>query len=67
MLQTVKEYISTMLDIDFAHFYQQFVVDAQDKVISVDVKDAELRFSSLGSIKDIVSGINALTEGLNVK
>ena len=65
MLQTTKEYIKNDSDTNFGMFYQQFVVESQNRIIDSTIKRVESELSQkLASTKDLIAGMNSLSEEL---
>lgn len=65
MLQTIKDYIANLPDKDFGTFYQEYVIRMQDEIIESNVTALESQCLGEKSTKEILSGINILTEELN--
>lgn len=64
MLKTIKEYIANMPEQDFGSYYQQYIVEIQNDIISRDLHRAAKAFNSVEDSVTVIKGINQLTEEL---
>lgn len=64
MLSSIKQTIDNLPDKDFAEFYQDYVIETQDRIIEHDLSLAGRAFQNLEDVTYLLQGLNALTEEL---
>ena len=68
MLETIVEFIHDGNVLDFATYYQHFVVASQDMIIDTSVNKVNEQISSgHGDTNDLIRGMNILAEELKTK
>jgi len=65
MLQIIKKYISNLPEADFGTFYQQFILQFEDKLLENDTKVASMNISSSRDILKASSNIDKIVKELN--
>lgn len=64
MLNSIREAIKELPELEFSEFYQEYVRTMQDKIIDHDIQLARHDYTSLEDAIQIMSGLNDITEEL---
>lgn len=64
MLNTVRSYITDLSDKQFSEFYQDYVMQSQNRISEHRLAIDSHRFRSIDSISTITSGLNDMIEEL---
>ena len=62
MLQTIKSCIEILPDKSFSEFYQDYIIQSQNKISDHQINVDKHRFTSIDNISSIMSGLNERTQ-----
>lgn len=64
MLATVNKCISNLPPEPFSIFYQNYIIDLENRILDQDVTQASLEYKSIEDITLVIKGLNKMTEEL---
>ena len=64
MLETIKKCIEDLPDKSFPDYYQEYVMEAEQRVMQHRINIDSHRFVSIDNMSDIIAGLNQMTEEL---
>lgn len=64
MLIAIRNAIAMLPNKSFGAFYQDYIRNSQDRIISHDIRVASNQFTSIEDTTNLLKGLNTLTEEL---